>query len=265
MKRLGYQLAVAACLIGPASAADPYTPEPIPTMTEPGGFEAGWEFAASMYLWAPSISGSVDVVGLDPVDVDASFMDLLENLDMAFMAVAEARYDRVGIFGDLMYTKLSAGGEGPLGIFEADVTNEMIVGTLMGEYRLIDAGAISFDVMAGARIWSVSADLDVTSTVGDPPLGLSADGDQYWVDPMIGMKGRLQGASPWYLTGWAMIGGFGLSSEIDWDVFGGLGYQFNDTFSFVVGYRGVGVDYEDDGFEFDVIQQGPILGGVFRF
>jgi hypothetical protein len=192
-------------------------------------------------------------------------MDLLENLDIAFMAVVEARYDRIGIFGDIMYTKLSAAGEGPLGRFEADVTSEMITGTLMAEYRLIDAGTSSLDIMAGARIWGVSADLDVTSTLGDPPLGFSTDGDKYWVDPMIGVKGRLQGASPWYLTGWAMVGGFGVSSDIDWDLFGGLGYQFNDTFSFVVGYRGVGVDYEDDGFEFDVIQHGPILGGVFRF
>jgi hypothetical protein len=62
-----------------------------------------------------------------------------------------------------------------------------------------------------------------------------------------------------------MVGGFGVSSDIDWDLFGGVGYQFNDTFSFVAGYRAVGVDYQDGDFLFDVIQQGPILGGVFRF
>jgi hypothetical protein len=264
MRALVVGFAVAASLVGPASAADLYAPEPLPPITEPGGFEARWQFTAAAYLWAPGINGTVGIGNLS-VDVDANFSDILENLDMAFMGIAEARYDRFGLLGDLMYTKLSTDGEGPLGVLTADVTSELIVGTLMAEYRVVDAGKSSLDVMAGARIWSVSGDIEVTANAGDPPPGFEASRDKYWVDPMIGVKGRLQGASPWHVIGWAMIGGFGVSSDIDWDLFGGLGYEFNNTFSLVVGYRGTGVDYEDDNFEFDVIQHGPIFGGVFSF
>ena len=82
---------------------------------------------------------------------------------------------------------------------------------------------------------------------------------------MIGVKTRLQGASPWYLTGWGMIGGFGVSSDVDWDVFGGVGYEVTDRVSLIAGYRAVGVDYESDDLLFDIIQYGPVLGGVFRF
>ena len=46
---------------------------------------------------------------------------------------------------------------------------------------------------------------------------------------------------------------------------GGLGYQATDSFSLVAGYRAMGVDYRNDGFVFDVTQDGPILGAVFRF
>ena len=46
---------------------------------------------------------------------------------------------------------------------------------------------------------------------------------------------------------------------------GGGGYQFTDSFSAVIGYRAAGVDYENDGFVYDVVQHGPILGAVFRF
>ena len=46
---------------------------------------------------------------------------------------------------------------------------------------------------------------------------------------------------------------------------GGAGYQFTDSFSAVIGYRAAGVDYENDGFVYDVVQQGPIIGAVFRF
>jgi opacity protein-like surface antigen len=265
MRRILLQAALAAGLIGPAAAADLGTGEPIPAITEPGGFEARWQFAMAAYLWMPGIDGTVGVAGLEPVDVDVDFTDILENLEFGFMAVTEARYDRFGIFSDLMYTKLSVDGTGPLGFFEADVTQKIFTGTVMGEYRVIEQGKTSLDIMAGARIWWVSGDLDVTATVGDPPLGFSADGDKSWVDPMIGVKTRIQGNSPFYLNGWAMIGGFGVSSDIDWDLYGGVGYEVTDSVSLVAGYRALGVDYSDDGFVMDIVQQGPVIGGVFRF
>lgn len=140
---------------------------------------------------------------------------------------------------------------------DGSLTTQLTIGTLMGEYRVVQQGKTSVDLMAGARLWAVSNDV----TLG----GLSGSDDEYWVDPMIGVKSRVQGASPWYVTGWAMIGGFGVSADIDWDLFGGVGYEFSDRFSLVAGYRGLGVDYSNDGFVFDVIEHGPILGGVFRF
>jgi opacity protein-like surface antigen len=265
MKRIILQAALAAMLAGPAAAADLGAPL-APEAPEVGTIGTGWQFTAAAYLWMPGVSGDVGVAGLGPVEVDADFVDILENLDLGFMAVAEARYDRFGVFGDLMYTKLSVDGTGPNGLFAADVTNQMITGTVMANYRVLDQGKTSVDVMAGARIWGVTGDLEVTSTNnGGPQLGLERDGDKFWVDPMIGVKTRVQGASPWYLNGWAMVGGFGVSSEIDWDLYAGLGYEITDSFSLVAGYRGVGVDYSDDGFTFDVIQHGPVLGGVFRF
>lgn len=80
----------------------------------------------------------------------------------------------------------------------------------------------------------------------------------------MGLKGRVSITPELYLTGWGLIGG-GASSEIVWDLMGGAGYQFTESFSAVLGYRAAGVDYENDGFVYDTIQQGPILGAVFRF
>ena len=95
--------------------------------------------------------------------------------------------------------------------------------------------------------------------------GVSANDSETWVDPLVGIRGRANISESFYLTGWGMIGGFGVSSDIMWDVFGGLGYQFSDSFAVVGGYRALGVDYENNGFVYDVVQKGPMLGGVFRF
>jgi hypothetical protein len=62
-----------------------------------------------------------------------------------------------------------------------------------------------------------------------------------------------------------LVGGFGASSDVTWDVMGGVGYQYSDSVSFNLGYRALGVDYDHDGFVYDIVQQGPILGAVFRF
>jgi len=50
-----------------------------------------------------------------------------------------------------------------------------------------------------------------------------------------------------------------------WDIMGGLGYEFTETSSVVVGYRALSVDYSNEGFVFDIVQRGPLMGAVFRF
>ena len=60
-----------------------------------------------------------------------------------------------------------------------------------------------------------------------------------------------------------MVGAGG--AKVDWDVAAALGYRFNDRVSAVAGYRALGVNYDKDGFVFDVVQQGPIMGLVMRF
>ena len=62
-----------------------------------------------------------------------------------------------------------------------------------------------------------------------------------------------------------IIGGFGVSSDLMWDVMGGLGYEVSGSFSVFGGYRAASVDYSNNGFVYDVVQQGPIFAGVFRF
>ena len=85
-----------------------------------------------------------------------------------------------------------------------------------------------------------------------------------WADRIVGLKGRYSITPQLYLTGWGLVGG-GASADITWDVLAGAGYEFTQSFSAVVGYRASGVDYTNGGFTYDVRQQGPIIGAVFRF
>lgn len=50
-----------------------------------------------------------------------------------------------------------------------------------------------------------------------------------------------------------------------WDAIANVSYQWTDSISTTLGYRYLDVDYEDNGFLYDVAQQEPVLGISWRF
>ena len=53
--------------------------------------DQAWTFTVAPYLWAAGIDGTVGQPGLPPVDVDASFSDVMKHFDVGAMGAAEAR------------------------------------------------------------------------------------------------------------------------------------------------------------------------------
>lgn len=252
-------LTAAAVSSGRADAAD--LPGPAPVIVET---EGGWRFSAAPYLWAAGLEGSIGQFGLPPLDVDLSFLDVMKNFDIGFMMAAEARYDRFAIFSDIIYVKLSAEADTPLGVVAdgVDLTSRMFTALTAGSYRVVETEQGTLDVLAGGRLWWVDADSEL---VNSPlPKTSFSDGDT-WVDPVIGVSGRINLSPEFYLTGWAMVGGFGAASSLTWDLMGGAGYVVNDSVSVLAGYRALSVDYTSGDFVFDVVQQGPFLGARLSF
>ncbi|NGN44457.1 hypothetical protein G6N74_25640 [Mesorhizobium sp. CGMCC 1.15528] len=244
-----------------AAAADVYSP--VAPETHQLVIEPGWTFSVAPYFWAAGLSGEVGQFGLPPVDVDASFGDIVDHLDFGAMAIGEARYGRYSIFGDIMYSKISGVAGTPRGILASNVavSSETFAGLVGAGYSLFESNSGRLDVVAGVRVWSVENDISFSGGILD---GLSQSDGATWVDGMAGFRGNYSITPNIYLTAWGLVGAG--EADIDWDVAGAIGYRFNDQISAVAGYRALGVDYNnDDGFIFDVVQQGPILGLVVRF
>ena len=71
----------------------------------------GWSFQLTPYLWMIGIEGDLATLsGVPPVEVDWSFADVLDNLDLAFASFLEAR--AFSILTELSYLRL--GGEADL-------------------------------------------------------------------------------------------------------------------------------------------------------
>lgn len=224
-----------------------------------------WSVNISPYVWGAGLEGSVASFPNAPAaDVDVGFKDILKHLDMGGMMIAQVRYRRFAGYMDLIYTSISAEQDTPLGILFDDVEleNEVFIGTFGGAYRAIETDHASLDLLAGVRVWSVDTDLKLLG-------GLLPDQDfehnEDWIDPIVGLHGRYQFDNGLFVTSLSQVGGFGVGSHLTWDTFGGVGFQFNNSVSAIAGYRHLEVDYEHNGFVFDVEMSGPVIGMTIAF
>ena len=223
-----------------------------------------WVFTVALYGWGAGISGDVGVFGLPPQNVDLSFSDVFQNLDFAVMGLGEARKGRFMLGVDATYTNVGATVKTPYQVLanKIDATNTALMLTGLAGYAIYDTDVARLDLVAGARLWSVNNDFEAKGKLLD---GRSWSDGATWVDPLVGAKLRVDLMPSVYIASWAMIGGFGAGSDLMWDLMGGAGYEFNDTFSLFAGYRAVSVDYKNDGFVYDVVEQGPVAALVFKF
>ena len=228
--------------------------------------DGSWHFQLAPYAWLAGQDGSVATFpGLPPVDIDIDFWDdILGNINGALFLVGEARKERFGFSVDIAYVNIETDNATPGPYFSSVVsTTESWMVSAAGFYRLTEKAGCFLDLLAGGRYWSVDSSLELRP--GALPGGKVSNKED-WIDPLVGLKGLSKlGESKFYLSGFMLIGGFGAGSDFMWDVNANLGYQWTDSFSTTIGYRYLDVEYEDNGFLYDVAQHGPVLGLSWRF
>ena len=96
-------------------------------------------------------------------------------------------------------------------------------------------------------------------------LPAEVSGRKDWVDPFVGVRGRYQLSPKFYVAGKADIGGFGVSSELVWQVYGGVGWQMSKRTALELGYKYFAIDYSDGGFTYDVANSGVMTAFSIKF
>jgi hypothetical protein len=229
-----------------------------------------WTFQLAPYAWLAGQNGKVATLpSLPPADIDVDFYDdVLGNIKGALMLVGEARKGRYGVVMDVAYTDIEMEDPTPLGTFYSKVnsrTKSWMV-SVAGLYRLVERQNRFLDVIGGARYWSVDSELALKGPLFAFLSERSISNTENWVDPLVGLKGLTPiGESKFFVSGAFVIGGFGAGSDFMWDANINFGYQWTKGFSTTLGYRYLDVDYEDDGFLYDVAQDGLVLGLSWRF
>jgi len=238
-----------------AQSQEPPPPAPSP-----------WSFSLSPYVWFAGMTGTVGVnSNLPKIDVDVSFGDIFKDIDWfppPTMLIGEARYGPFAAFTDFLYLGLDSNDEVTKGPGAAvDLELHTIVWTFGGAYRVIDSDRGHLGLLVGGRLWNVDAD---GSLIG-PIAVRQHSGSKTWVDPIVGVNGRLELGAGFALQAEADVGGFGAASDIDWQVMGTLQYEIAESVTLAAGYRYLAVDFDDGGFLYDVALHGPIIGATIRF
>ena len=228
-----------------------------------------WLVRIAPYLWATSLDGNATIKGIKS-DVDVSFGDILEDLSIAGMLLADIQKGRFGVAVNGVFARLTP--ENEVGPFKIKTTSDMVHLGVAPYYRVVDWAyrtspsgkplRLIVEPEAGFRFTYLRAELDVRN--GGPTV----DESESWVEPLIGSRFGLDLSDRWNLTAEANVGGFGVGSDLAWNAQAFLGYQislFGVPTTLAAGYRALHQDYDHNNFKWDVTMHGPVLGAVLRF
>ena len=245
MKAVGWLALWAGLVVGQTAVAQEAAPE------ADGG---GWKWEGTAYLLGASMDG---LTGVPPLfaDVDIGFDDILDNLEFGAMGRVRAMRDPWSINLDVIYMGLGVSGAPPEFVvpFDVDVDQtaiELGAGFSYNPY---------FESIVGVRYIDLSVDIQ---TFG--PLGQQTSGSEDWWDPFIGANIRAPLGAQWSLRGRADIGGFGVGSDLTWQLFAGLGYSFSWG-DVLVAHRHLEYDQREGGLLQGMSLSGPAIGVSFRF
>lgn len=244
------------------------------TATAQNAAPAGnWQYEFTPYFWGAGMKGDVQGGSLPKISVDVGISDILDVLDFGLMGAFEARKGRWGLLFDAIYMDLtmsataSRTGPGPIGATATASANFGLKQTVLAAavaYRAVE-GPSPVDVIGGLRYVKLEAAADIYGTFFAQAGTVARSDDQDWVDPYVGARIKYAVNDRWSLTGYGDIGGFGLGSDISWQLSAGASYNFSKSVSGIFGYRIFYVDYDKSEFLYDMKNEGFYAGVGIRF
>jgi hypothetical protein len=285
----------AMILLSAAAHADGYQTK---STLAPG--PTGWQFQFTPYGWLPWVNGDAVINGRE-FAVSEDPVQVLESLDFAWMSYMQARRGAITLFSDVIYADVSNSGSFARSKTFSPHVSGTLGAALSADYRywIVEAGGMYetnrwnfgnnyggetdtwLEMLAGGRYWHQELDVDVAlaGTVNLDGLVVSGtratarSGVVEWIDPFLGLRMHYKPTLSDEFTVRGDIGGFGIGSQFTWHVLATynsyLGTHAGIAYDGYLGYKALSVDYDEGTgtgrYEFDVIQQGPVVGITGRF
>lgn len=219
----------------------------------------GWQVTVAPYLMAASMNGTTGIGQLES-DVSLSASDIFSNLQFGAMGYFEAKKGGWGVGADVIWMALGSSTDKPL---PANVDMDQGGFTFVAIRTLAPA----LDLRAGVVVNTLRGKIAFKQ-----PINRELARNETWVDPLVGVNlhtpdrgGRLGFALM------ADVGGFGVGSDIMFNVEPVLVVRLTKGAGLAFGYRWIYMKYENAGdddvrrFLYDMTSSGPLAGFIFRF
>ncbi len=232
-----------------------------------------WSVELVPYLFLSGLNGDLSTpAGTGTIPVDASFGDLASNLDAGFAGLLDVRFRRWHLMSDNFWVRLSVeqsvelpASLPPSATVQTDVDLDSAFGTLAAAYELPLKRSFALDLYAGARWWYVKNQTAFDPETSGPgtPAPFSGEFKDSWWDGIVGLRWRLPITKKWQVAAYGDIGAG--AANLDWSAGGNVTWYPIHYVGLTAGYRVIGVDYENDGFLYDVRMNGFLLGLNLRY
>jgi len=222
----------------------------------------GWSIEITPYIWAAGLEGDATINGHE-TEFEKEVGDLFDAMEVGGSLLTVVQYNRLLLWGQLDGFSLSTDElevddrpEG--GSLDTDLMlAELAVGVQIDGF----AEGQTFDILVGARMTTLEAEL---TTFAD---GSTQSSDVDMVDPMLVLRPSIP-IFPSKIKGLTFnptvaIGGGG-DSDLVFELFPQIQYQFADIFVARLGYRTVGyrfVGEENEDNELNIRLAGLTAGG----
>ncbi len=227
--------------------------------------EKKWHFLTDVYLMFPNINGETGIGEL-LAPIDASAGDVFSKLKIGGMFYFEAQTSKWALTSDIVFMNLNEDITANKIIESGKVTGKQFIWEAAALYRLTPF----WEVGIGGRLNNLEVGIDASRKM--IPSGteeVSENKTATWYDPVIITRLATDIDGKWLFQFRGDVGGFGVGSDITWQLGGYVGYRFTKVFQLTGGYRILSMDYNKDvkntQFVFNVDEFGPVIRLGFNF
>jgi len=228
-----------------------------------------WHFSGAIYLWGADMNGKT----IRGSEVEVSFSDLLDNLEMAFMGAFSARKNKWLLLTDVIYLDLgtdkTADLSVPVGPIQVPVTTSVSVDVeswvlhFAGGYNLYSEGKTRLDLIGGARYLDLSMDMFLElQSLGPGQSRTVSESLTAW-NGIVGLMGNASLGERWFLPYYIDIGAG--ESKFTWQATAGIGFRAGTVWDLALVYRHLEWDLDSTRVIDDINISGPTLGVIFRW
>jgi len=214
----------------------------------------------------PNMDGETGIGNLITVPVDANPGDIFSKLKFAAMLYFEAHTNKWAITSDVVYMSLNQEVTPGTLLHSGNASAKQFVWEPAGLYRI----ASFLEVGAGGRLNNLQAGIHVRRNVF--PAGteeVKGSASRTWFDPIFIARLSTDIRDKWLFQLRGDIGGFGVGSDLTWQLQAYAGYRFPKVFQISAGYRILSTDYDkgndNERFIYNVNIFGPVVRMGFNF